>query len=194
MYCLTDIWRQPGNFLTTDKTKITGLRGCWNQKSINTYFIGTFFFLHGQNRLVVGPKRLHHQPTEEDRGCQAQPGGAAASRSFLFHPDFWFVRALNELNLKWNISSKIDAQTRVLRTAASKTERRTRRQTRATPLLLTVIRMSKFCPKIVRVFLIHFGVQSSRFVLSFLRKIIFSWFYLTWFNTSGRQVMQLLGH
>ena len=27
---------------------------------------------------------------------------AAASRSFLFVPDFRFVRALNELNLKWN--------------------------------------------------------------------------------------------
>ena len=42
-------------------------------------------------------------PPANRRGTAAQPGRrAAASRSFLFVPDFRFVRALNELNLKWN--------------------------------------------------------------------------------------------
>ena len=42
--------------------------------------------------------------TSQRKRTAAKPGrrAAAASRSFLFVPDFRFVRALNELILKWN--------------------------------------------------------------------------------------------
>ena len=87
---ICNVWQTTDDSLTiswpTDKTKNTGLCGCSKQKSINTYFIGTFFFLHGQNRLV-GPKRLHHQPTEQDRGA-ARRQHQEVSCSFLIFGSF----------------------------------------------------------------------------------------------------------
>ena len=101
---LWTVWQTTGDSLTISwqhtRQKLQAYAAAWSKKG-HKYILYRHLLLSSRAKSTRRSKTS--SPPANRRGTAAQPGRrAAASRSFLFVPDFRFVRALNELNLKWN--------------------------------------------------------------------------------------------
>ena len=97
-YSLTDNWRQWTAWQFPDNRQDKNYRLMLKQKK-HKYILYRHLLLSWRAKSTRRPKTS--SPPANRRGPRRSQA-AAASRSFLFVPDFRIVRALNELNLKWN--------------------------------------------------------------------------------------------